>query len=94
MLGSDVTAYYGADITGLKHSVLTDTSYNTRLHTGLPPGPIGNVSTSSLKAVAAPAAGDFLYFVAGDDGTIYFSHTVKEHDALTAEHCKKLCSTE
>ena len=94
MLGSDVTAYYGADISGLVHSVLTDTAYNTRIHSGLPPSPIGNVSVSSLKAVAAPASTDFLYFVAGDDGTIYFSNTIKEHEALTAQYCKKLCSVE
>ena len=94
MLGSDVTAYYGADSAGLKHSVLTDTAYNTRLHTGLPPTPIGNVSGSSLKAVASPASTDYLYFVAGDDGTIYFSNTIKEHEALTAQYCKKLCSIE
>ena len=90
-LGSDVTAYYGADIAGLPHSVLTDTAYNTRLHSGLPPGPIGNVSSSSLKAVASPASTDFLFFVAGDDGVTYFSNTQKEHEALAAQHCHKLC---
>lgn len=91
MLGSDVTAYYGADIAGLTHSVLTDTPYNTRLHTGLPPGPISNVTKSSLSAIAFPASTDYLYFVAGDDGVTYFSKTLKEHEALTAAHCKKLC---
>lgn len=91
MLGSDVTAYYGADTAGLTHSVLTDTPYNTRLHTGLPPGPISNVTKSSLSAVAFPASTDYLYFVAGDDGVTYFSKTLKDHEALTAAHCKKLC---
>jgi UPF0755 protein len=90
-LGSDVTAYYGADVAGMAHSVLSDTVYNTRLHNGLPPGPIGNVSSSSLKAVASPAPTDYLFFVAGDDGVTYFSNTVKEHEALTAQHCQKLC---
>lgn len=91
MLGSDVTAYYGADIAGLTRSVFTDTPYNTRLHKGLPPGPISNVTASSLAAVADPATTDYLYFVAGDDGITYFSNTLKEHEALTAAHCKKLC---
>lgn len=91
MLGSDVTAYYGAEISGLVRSVLTDTPYNTRIHTGLPPGPISNVTASSLKAVASPATTDYLFFVAGDDGVTYFSKTVAEHEALAAQHCKKLC---
>ena len=90
-LGSDVTAFYGADVAGLDHSVNTDTPYNTRIHTGLPIGPIGNVSASSLQAVAHPADTDYLYFVAGDDGVTYFSHTLEEHNANVAAHCTKLC---
>ena len=91
MLGSDVTAYYGAEVAGLERSVFTDTPYNTRLRTGLPPGPISNVSRSSLQAVANPATTNYLYFVAGDDGITYFSKTLKEHEALTEAHCKELC---
>lgn len=91
-LGSDPTAFYGAIINGKKPSVAYDSPYNTRIHPGFPPGPISNVSESSLKAVANPASTDFLYFVAGDDGKTYFSNTLEEHEALTAAHCKKLCS--
>lgn len=91
MLGSDVTAYYGAEIASLPRSVTTDTPYNTRLHNGLPPGPIGNVSKSSLQAVADPAGTDYLYFVAGDDGNTYFSKTLDEHNANVAAHCLKNC---
>jgi UPF0755 protein len=93
-LGSDVTAYYGAVIAGKKLSVEYDSPYNTRLHKGMPPGPISNVSDSSLKAAANPANTDWLYFVAGDDGTTYFSHTVEEHEELAKQHCKKLCQPE
>ncbi|HSX46542.1 MAG TPA: endolytic transglycosylase MltG [Patescibacteria group bacterium] len=91
-LGSDVTAFYGALKAGQTPSVAIDTPYNTRLHPGLPPGPISNVSDASLQAVAKPADTDYLYFVAGDDGVTYFSHTEAEHEALTQEHCKKLCN--
>ncbi len=89
--GSDVTAFYGALLAGQEPSVTYNSPYNTRLYTGFPPGPIGNVSSSSLLAVAEPAETDFVYFVAGDDGKTYFSHTVEEHEALTAAHCKELC---
>ena len=90
-LGSDVTAFYGAEVAGQTPSVAYDTPYNTRIHTGLPPGPISNVTESSLSAVAHPATTDFLFFVAGDDGTTHFAHTVEEHDANVAQYCTKLC---
>lgn len=90
-LGSDVTAFYGATIAGKAPSVTYDSPYNTLIHSGFPPGPISNVSEVSLQAVAHPAATNWLYFVAGDDGTTYFSHTLAEHQALTKQYCKKLC---
>lgn len=91
MLGSDVTANYGAIAAGRKASLSYDSPYNTLLHKGLPPTPIGVVSQSSLEAVARPASTDWLYFVAGDDGNTYFSNTLEEHEALAAKHCFKLC---
>lgn len=92
MLGSDVTAFYGAIIAGKKPSVSYDSPYNTRLHPGLPPTPISSVSNNSLQAAGRPAGTDWLYFVAGDDGNTYFSNTLEEHEALTAKHCHKLCA--
>lgn len=90
-LGSDVTAFYGATLAGQKPSVTYDSPYNTRLHTGLPPGPISNVSDSSLQAVAHPANTNWLFFVSGDDGKTYFSHTIQEHTQQTQQYCHKLC---
>src|SRR5262249_42553942 len=66
-LGSDVTAFYGALLAGVKPSTTYDSRYNTLLHKGLPPGPISNVSDSSLQAVAHPAKTSWLYFVTGDN---------------------------
>lgn len=90
-LGSDPTAFYGSLINGVEKSVFVDSPYNTRIYTGLPPGPISNVSQLSLDAVAHPADTDYLFFVAGDDGVTYFSKTLAEHEALTAQHCTELC---
>ncbi len=90
-LGSDVTAFYGSVLAGRGKDVTYDTPYNTRIHTGLPPTPISNVSKSSLEAVARPASTDWLFFVSGDNGTTYFSKTVEEHEALAAKYCHKLC---
>lgn len=106
-LGSDVTSIYGAVVDGVslpsdvaRASVIAinhDSPYNTRKYGGLPPGPISNVSKSSLTAVANPSATDFLYFVAGDPdsegnpGKTYFANTIEEHDANVAQYCKILC---
>lgn len=91
-LGSDVTAMYGSRLAGQGTSLSYDSPYNTLIHTGLPPTPISNVDNSSLQAVAHPANTDWLYFVTGDDGVTHFSHTIQEHQALTAQYCHKLCS--
>ncbi len=39
-----------------------NSSYNTYLHPGLPPGPIANPGLSALKAVAFPAQTGYYYF--------------------------------
>ncbi len=63
-----------------------DSPYNTYLHPGLPPTPIGGVRKASLEAAAAPADTEYLYFVLIDnDGTHGFSETLEEHNALKEE---------
>jgi cell division protein YceG involved in septum cleavage len=46
----------------------TDTPYNTRIHTGLPPTPISNPGAASIAAAAHPAHVSYLYYVNGADG--------------------------
>ena len=53
--------------------------YNTYYIQGLPPGPIGLVSESSIQAALNPEEGNSLYFVSKGDGTHYFSDTLEEH---------------
>jgi UPF0755 protein len=49
----------------LKQSEIEDPSpYNTRVYSGLPPGPIGSPGLASIKAAARPARTDFLFYVA------------------------------
>jgi UPF0755 protein len=90
-LGADPTFRYGAAISGKPASPSLDHPYNTRIHTGLTPGPIGNFNASALRAVAEPASGDYLFFVAGDDGVTRFSRTSAEHEALKGKYCIELC---
>lgn len=91
-LGSDVTANYGAIMAGMSPSLTYNSPYNTLLHTGFPPGPIGTISDSSLEAVAHPAKTDWLYFVTGDDGVTHFAKTLEQHNANVSQYCHKLCS--
>jgi UPF0755 protein len=92
-LGADSTARYGAVKAGKAPSVKYKSPYNTYIHKGLPPGPISNVSASSLHAVAFPAHTHWLYFVTGDDGTTHFSKTLKQHETYTKKYCHKRCHT-
>lgn len=90
-LGADPTFKYAAYKLGVEPSVSVDSPYNTRLYKGIPPGPIANFNLSAIEAVAHPATTDYLYFVAGDDGTTHFSKTEAEHIELTRKYCTKLC---
>ncbi len=91
-LGSDVTAFYASAIAGINSPNLSINSpYNTRLRPGLPPGPISNMTKDALQAVAHPATTDYLYFVAGDDKKIHFSHTQAEHEDAIRKYCTEQC---
>jgi UPF0755 protein len=54
--------------------------FNTYLHRGLPPTPIGNPGKASILATLDPADTDYLYFVARGNGRHIFSHTHVEHE--------------
>jgi UPF0755 protein len=56
-----------------------DSTYNTYLYKGLPPGPISNPGLDSIMAALEPAEEDYLYFVLGENGRHIFSKTYQEH---------------
>lgn len=75
-LAIDATLRYGLGIPGTrpltKEQLATDSPYNTRLRRGLPPTPIGNPGLASMRAAAAPAAVDYLFYVRKPDGVHHF----------------------
>ncbi len=58
----------------------SDSPYNTYVHKGLPPTPITNPGRSSIIAAFNPAHTDYLFFVARNDGSHYFSEKLSEHN--------------
>jgi len=91
-LGADASYQYAAKKMGVAPHPDLDSPYNTRRFKGLPPGPIASPGRTALQAVAAPASGDYLYFVSGDDNKNYFSRTLAEHEENTRAHCHVKCS--
>ncbi|MBI2438982.1 MAG: endolytic transglycosylase MltG [Candidatus Moranbacteria bacterium] len=58
----------------------TVSPYNTYLHRGLPPGPIGNPSIISLRAALFPKSNSYFYFLSDPEtGKTIFSVTYEEH---------------
>ena len=64
--------------------------YNTYMHAGLPPGPIGNPGELAIRAAFAPAPTDFLYFVANTQGGHFFATTLADHNANVAKYHRLL----
>lgn len=91
-LGSDATYYYASAVFGGEPFPTLDSPYNTRIYAGLPPGPINNMSSVSLDAIAEPANTNYLFFVTGDDGYNHFTSTEAEHLAAVSQYCKISCA--
>jgi len=90
-LDSDPTIVYGlAQGKGTLGRSITradlnqSTPYNTYIIDGLPPGPICNPGKAALEAVAKPARGKDLYFVADGTGGHAFAETLDQHQKNVA----------
>ncbi|GAA2024468.1 hypothetical protein GCM10009819_04250 [Agromyces tropicus] len=97
LLQFDSTVHYG---TG-DDTVVTTTDaeradesnpYNTYVHPGLPPGPIGNPGDVAIDAAQHPADGPWLYFVTVnlETGETVFSATLEEHEAAVEQFLRYL----
>lgn len=88
-LQTDPTVIYGIknfDGNLTRKHLQTATPYNSYRHKGLPPGPIASPGLAALRAAAAPAESDYLYFVARGDGSHQFSRTLKEHNQAVQQY--------
>ena len=75
-LGIDATIRYGLQIPPTKaiteSQLRSDSPFNTRNRTGLPPTPIANPGLASMQAAAHPAKVNYLYFVRKPDCRSHF----------------------
>jgi UPF0755 protein len=94
-LGVDATLRYALDdfTKPLTEAQLHSNSpYNTRIHTGLPPTPISNPGAAAIEAAARPAKVSYLYYVAGADGCgdLVFSNGYPEFEHNAAAYREAL----
>lgn len=74
-LSMDSTIVYASKLAGAwrndghvyKSDVDRKSPYNTRLHSGLPPGPVGSPGEASLRAAVFPASTNYLFYVRDPD---------------------------
>ena len=84
-LQADATVQYAMQLANARKTRLYEkdygfpSPYNTYLHNGMPPGPVGAPGSRSIEAVLRPAEVPFLYYVAKSDGAHVFSRTYAEH---------------
>ena len=96
LLQCDPTIIYALQQTGSYTGSLTfkdlriSSPYNTYVHAGLPPGPIGNPGESAIRAAFVPAQTNYLYFVANTQGGHFFSSTLAEHNKNVARYHRLL----
>ena len=90
-LQSDPTVIYGLpDFNGnlTRKDLRRATPYNTYVINGLPPGPICNPGRAAMEAVLYPADSTALYFVSKNNGSHYFSTTLREHNRAVRRYQK------
>jgi UPF0755 protein len=87
-LGIDATSRYEAELEGRDRGDIdftSDSPYNTRRQTGLPPTPIANPGRASIEAALNPADGPWIYYVLEDaDGHHFFTDSNSEFLAAKA----------
>ncbi|HYA01139.1 MAG TPA: endolytic transglycosylase MltG [Candidatus Binatia bacterium] len=88
----DATVMYGLHQVGQTMSSADeamDTPYNSYLHGGLPPTPIGNPGAAAIAAALTPASTNYLFYVSDACGNTYFSATEADHQKQVQEYLGK-----
>lgn len=70
----------------------TVSAYNTYLHYGLPPGPIGNPGRAAMDAALHPVAGNWIYFITVAPGDTRFTDSNSQFLTWKSEYEKNLAA--
>jgi UPF0755 protein len=70
----------------------TASPYNTYLHYGLPPGPIGNPGRTAMDAALHPAVGNWIYFITVKPGDTRFTDLNSQFLRWKSEYEKNLAA--
>ncbi len=62
--------------------------YNTYKNRGLPPTAISNPGLDALRAAADPVKTNYLYYLTGSDGKMYYATTYAQHQKNIAQYLK------
>jgi len=66
----------------------TDSTYNTYIHTGLPPHPICNPGLDAISATLNPTETDCLYYLHDSNGQTHCAKTYEEHKLNIEKYLK------
>lgn len=69
-----------------KKDLEIDSPFNTYLYKSLPPTPISNPGSSSLKASIYPQESEYWFYIHGKDGNVRFARNLEEHNANIAKY--------
>lgn len=71
-----------------KQDLQINSPYNTYKNQGLPPRPICSPGYNSLFAAFHPKDSDYLYYITGNDGKMYYAKTLDEHNSNITKYLK------
>ncbi|MET3963686.1 UPF0755 protein [Marmoricola sp. OAE513] len=98
LLQSDATVAYANNLSGTVYTTDAERNnpspYNTYVHAGLPPGPIGSPGEKTIEAALNPVKGPWLYWIVVNlkTGETRFNETYDGHLA-DREVLREYCST-
>jgi len=89
-LGADATILYATKKKNIDQEDLgIDSPYNTRLYTGLIPGPICNPDIEHIKAAFTPQESEYWYYLTTlDTGAVIYAETNDEQNINKARYLK------
>lgn len=65
-----------------------DSPFNTYVHYGLPPSPIGSPGLMALEAALNPIESEYLYYLTDTEGNFHYAETFDEHKRNKAEYLR------